>query len=180
MKFLSIATMALFVVMSASIHITDEGQIFSNGARRPVLNSNFRMSCLQNSIYDETEITDFAAKAYQELERSVSNLDRHKFDPFPNELLYAYHIGRSQMSTFGEYQHYIIINFVGNFFAGFSCYNTRNGWATTLCRFVEGTQFYSPASYRRLYLATLLRVALNLINMIHILVGPNRGFCSGY
>ncbi|CAD6501057.1 BgTH12-06757 [Blumeria graminis f. sp. triticale] len=147
MKFLSIATMALFVVMSASIHITDEGQIFSNGARRPVLNSNFSMSCLQNTIYTETEIVDFAAKAYQELERSVSSLEKCKFDPFPNELLYAYHIGGSQRLAKGEYHHYIIINFVGNFFAGFSHYHIRHGTETKLCTFVEGTQFYSPASY---------------------------------
>ncbi|CAD6501058.1 BgTH12-06758 [Blumeria graminis f. sp. triticale] len=83
MKFFSIATVALFDVISASIHITDEGQIFSNGARRPILNSNFRMSCLADSVYDEKKIVDFSAKAYQKLAQSVSSLKNAPLTHFP-------------------------------------------------------------------------------------------------
>ncbi|VCU41366.1 Bgt_BCG-14 [Blumeria graminis f. sp. tritici] len=147
MKFFSIATVALFDVISASIHITDEGQIFSNGARRPILNSNFRMSCLADSVYDEKKIVDFSAKAYQKLAQSVSSLKKCTLDPFPNESLYAYHIGYNKVRGMGGFDHYIIINFAGNFFAGFAYYHTGDGLASTLCNFIEGTQFYSPASY---------------------------------
>ncbi|CCU76462.1 CSEP0359 putative effector protein [Blumeria hordei DH14] len=146
MKYFSIAAVALSVVTSASLHITDEGEIFQNGVRRPILNSNFRMSCLENTFYNENQILDFAQKAYRIIENSKSRLDRCTFDPFPKEVLYIYHIGKSQTQATGQISHYMIINFVGQFFAGFYQYQGNEGQVTKLCEFDEGTTFIFPGT----------------------------------
>ena len=143
MKFLSIATAALLVVISASLHITDEFGIFQDGARLPDLNSKFGMSCQSNTLYNVRQIERFARMAYKGIQNGGSGVESCTFAPFPNEVFYAYYIGKSYAQATGYAENYIIINFVGHFYAGFYQYQSGGETVSKLCQFDWDTQFHS-------------------------------------
>ncbi|SZF02793.1 unnamed protein product [Blumeria hordei] len=143
MRFLSIATLILLVDLSVSLRIHDNYNIFRNGGRRPILNSNFGMTCQLYSVYNVNQILDFTRTAHQIIEDPNQGLDTCTFDPFPQEVLYIYRIGTTYLEDTGHAVNYIIVNFVGQFFAGFYQYESSEGTVTGLCTFDWGTQFNS-------------------------------------
>ncbi|CCU76461.1 CSEP0358 putative effector protein [Blumeria hordei DH14] len=101
MRFLSIATLILLVDLSVSLRIHDDYNIFRNGGRRPILNSNFGMTCQLYSVYNVNQILDFTRTAYQIIEDPNQGLDTCTFDPFPQEVLYIYRIGTTYLEDTG-------------------------------------------------------------------------------